>query len=111
MKIQMWVQSLVRELRRSLKPHRHLKKKKHTHTHKNTKITPRKISRSPETYLKPEVAFKNRGLVLSSIGFPGGSDCKESACNRGDLGLIPQLGRFLEKGRATHSSILAWRIP
>ena len=30
----------------------------------------------------------------------------------GDLGLIPGLGRpALEKGKATHSSILAWRIP
>ena len=27
-------------------------------------------------------------------GFPGGSDGKESACNVGDLGLIPGLGRF-----------------
>ena len=26
-------------------------------------------------------------------GFPGGSDGKESACNVGDLGLIPGLGR------------------
>ena len=26
-------------------------------------------------------------------GFPGGSDGKESACNAGDLGLIPGLGR------------------
>ena len=42
---------------------------------------------------------------------PGGSDGKESACNVGDLGLI--LGREdpLEKKMATHSSILAWRIP
>ena len=29
-----------------------------------------------------------------SMGFPGGSDGKESACNAGDLGLIPGLGRF-----------------
>ena len=28
------------------------------------------------------------------MGFPGGSDYKESACNAGDLGLIPGLGRF-----------------
>ena len=28
------------------------------------------------------------------MGFPGGSAGKESACNAGDLGLIPQLGRF-----------------
>ena len=27
------------------------------------------------------------------MGFPGGSDSKESACNAGDLGLIPGLGR------------------
>ena len=28
-----------------------------------------------------------------------------------DVGLIPGLGRPLEEGMATHSSILAWRIP
>ena len=28
----------------------------------------------------------------------------------GDLGLVPGLGRSLEEGMATHSSILAWRI-
>ena len=28
-----------------------------------------------------------------SLGFPGGSDGKESACNTGDLGLIPVSGR------------------
>ena len=44
-------------------------------------------------------------------GFPGGSDGKESACNEGDLRLIPVLGRSPEKGKAPHSSILAWRIP
>ena len=36
---------------------------------------------------------------------------KESACNAGDLGLIPGWEDPLEKGMATHSSILAWRIP
>ena len=44
-------------------------------------------------------------------GFPGGSADRESACNEGDLGLIPGLGRSLVKGKANHSSILAWRIP
>ena len=46
--------------------------------------------------------------------FPGGSDGKESACTAGDWGLIPRLGRSPgegNKGMATHSSILAWRIP
>ena len=45
------------------------------------------------------------------LGFPGGSDSKESTCNAGDLGSIPGLGRSLEEGMATHSTVLAWRIP
>ena len=27
------------------------------------------------------------------LGFPGGSGSKEPACNAGDVGLIPELGR------------------
>ena len=88
---------------------------------------------------------------MMNWGFPDSSVGKESACNVGDPGLIPGLGRStgeridyplqyswaslvtqlvknlpairktwvqslgwedpLEKGKATHSSILAWRIP
>ena len=44
------------------------------------------------------------------MGFLGGSDGKELACNAGDLDLIPGSERSPEKGMATHSSILAWRI-
>ena len=44
-------------------------------------------------------------------GFPGSSDSKESACNAEDVGSITGLGRSLEEGMATHSSICAWRIP
>ena len=36
---------------------------------------------------------------------------QESTCNAGDVGLIPGSGRSPEEGMATHSSILAWRIP
>jgi len=32
------------------------------------------------------------------LGFPGGSDCKESAFSAGDLGLIPRLGRSPAEG-------------
>ena len=32
------------------------------------------------------------------MGFPGDSDGKESACNEGDLGSIPELGRSPEGG-------------
>ena len=44
------------------------------------------------------------------MSFPGGSDSPESVCNVGDLGSIPGWENPLEKGMATHSSILAWRI-
>ena len=44
-------------------------------------------------------------------GFPGGSNGKQSACNAGDLGLIPGLEDPLEMEIATYSSILAWKIP
>jgi len=44
-------------------------------------------------------------------GLLGGLDGIESAWNAGDKGFIPGLGRPLEKGMATHSSVLAWRIP
>ena len=54
---------------------------------------------------------RDRLPTLVFIGFPGGSDSKESACNEGDLDSIPGLGRSLEEGMATHSSVLAWRIP
>ena len=33
------------------------------------------------------------------MGFPGGSVVKEYACNAGDLGLIPELGRSPGKGK------------
>ena len=32
--------------------------------------------------------------IVMSRGFPDDSDSKESACNAGDMGLIPGLGRF-----------------
>ena len=45
----------------------------------------------------------SEGFLDSSVG-------KESACNVGDLCSIPGLGRSPGKGKATHCSILAWRI-
>ena len=41
------------------------------------------------------------------LGFPGGPTGKEAAFNGGDLGWEDPL----EKGMATHPSILAWRSP
>ena len=48
---------------------------------------------------------------LGNMGFPGSSAYKESTYNSGGLGLIPGLRRSPGEGKATHSSILAWRIP
>ena len=50
-----------------------------------------------------------RTTVLGSLyesevkreGFPGGSDGKESACNVGDPGSIPRLGRSPGEGSGT----------
>ena len=44
-------------------------------------------------------------------GFPGGSDSKESASDVEDAGSIPGWEDALEKGMATHSGVLGWRIP
>ena len=46
------------------------------------------------------------------MGFPGGSDSKESACNARDLGFDPWIRKIPGEGhgRGTHSRVLAWRI-
>jgi len=45
------------------------------------------------------------------MGFPVGSDNKESTCNAGDLGSIPGSGRSPGKGNGNPLSILTWSIP
>ena len=50
-------------------------------------------------------------LSVLFLGFLGGLDSKESTCTMGDLGSTPEWERSLEEGMATHSSILAWKIP
>ena len=49
-----------------------------------------------------------------SGGFPGGDGDLHQPANTGGIGdavLIPGSRRSREEGIATHSSILAWRIP
>ena len=46
-----------------------------------------------------------------SISFLGGSDSKESACQVGDLGLIPGLGRSPGGGHSNLLQYSCWRIP
>ena len=51
-------------------------------------------------------------VTHESMGLPRWLSGKEPACNAGEVGSIPGLGRSpLEKEMATHSSILAWDIP
>ena len=45
------------------------------------------------------------------MGFPGGLDGKESTSSARDLGSILGQEDSLEESMATHSSVLAWRIP
>ena len=44
-------------------------------------------------------------------GFPGGSEGKVSACNAGDLGLIPRSGRSPEEGNGNPLQYSCLKIP
>ena len=44
---------------------------------------------------------------MEIMGFPGGSDSKESAFSVGGLGSVPGPGRSPAREMASHSSILA----
>ena len=58
-----------------------------------------------ETWMDPERVTqgevrqkeKNKYCILTH-SFPGGSDCKVSVCNAGELGFIPGLGRSPGEG-------------
>ena len=90
-------------------------------TKKSIKYTelPRKTVKS---YRKNVTELKV-GELAKNLSFPGGLDGKESACNAGDRGSIPELERSpgrrhgvqslswkdpLEEDTASYSSILAW---
>ena len=61
-------------------------------------------------YIRPnrryEIMRINGNNYMGIRGFPGGSVSKASACNAGDLGLIPGWEDPLEEEMATHSSFL-----
>ena len=48
--------------------------------------------------------------IIPLSSFPDSSVGKESACNAGDMHLIPGWEDPLEEEMTTHSSILAWKI-
>ena len=72
--------------------------------HKSAEFGPPASARFPEIHVRPNTD-PNQHRFPSTICIPCGSDDKESAYSAGDL------GSNLEKGMATHSSILAWKIP
>ena len=62
------------------------------------------MQETPVQFLGQQIPWKRDKLpTLVFLGFPHGSDGKESACNAGDLGWEDPL----EEGMATHSIILA----
>ena len=70
------------------------------------------MQETPVRFLGQKFPWRKDRLPTAVFsGFPGGSDSKESSCSGGDLGSIPGLGRSPGGERATHSNILAWRIP
>jgi len=70
------------------------------------------MQETPVQFLGQEDPLE-KGWATHSVffGFPCGLAGKESACNSGDLGSIPGLGRPPGEGNGYDSSILAWRIP
>ena len=79
--------------------------------HLSTSITPFSMFNKIISFISFHLScLPSPGHVLRARGFPGSSVDKESAFSAGDL--TQSLGRedLLEKGMATRSSILAWRI-
>ena len=78
-------------------------------------IHPKTLAEHPINHRCWFQAFSVEETSLLSLenlyGFPGGSDGKEAACNEGDLGSVPGLGRSPGEGNSKHSSILIWKIP
>ena len=60
---------------------------------------PPAMQETPDHSWVGKIPWRRDGIPIPVfMGFPGGSDGKESACNAGDLGLIPGLGRSPGRG-------------
>ena len=79
-----------------------------SHEIKRHLLLGRKATTNLDSILKSrDITLLTQAHLVKAMGFPVGSDGKESACNAGDLGSIPGLGRSPEECMATRSSILA----
>ena len=70
----------------------------------------RKAVTNVDSILKSRHHLANKGQSYE-FSFPGDSDGKESTCSTGDQGRSLGQEDPPKKGMATHSSILAWRMP
>ena len=57
------------------------------------------IQKTPVRFLGQEDPLERLSTPVF-LGFPGGSDSKESTCNSGDVGLIPVSGRSPREGNS-----------
>ena len=48
------------------------------------------------------ISFAHRYILSRLMGFPGDSDCKESACSAGDPGSFPGSGRSPGEANGLH---------
>ena len=73
--------------------------------------TNKHIKRCSVTSVISEMQIKTMRYHFTPTDIPWWLSGKSSACNQGDLGSSPGLKDPQEKEMATHSSILAWRLP
>ena len=57
-----------------------------------------KVINKGHSWTKADQHSSSGDLLRLQLGLPSGSDGKESACNAGDPGSMPGLGRFLGEG-------------
>ena len=79
-----------------------------TRQRQNLKVLSQESQLYTERNEKAWMGFTEEVLYL---GFPGGSDGKESACNTGDPGSIPGSGRSLGEGNGNPLQYSCWKNP
>ena len=63
-----------------------------------TQVAEKEVGHCPDRFLQGGDLGEKTGKYEERMGFPGGSDGKESACNTGDAGFIPGSGRYPGEG-------------
>ena len=83
-----------------------------TGNRKNTTASPSShLTIFSQSFLLLQPTWKLEARKPGTCSFFSGSNGKTSVCDLGDLAMIAGLRGSREKETATHSSILAWKIP